>query len=660
MDAKRFLSKSRFKMAVECPTKLFYTGKADEYCDTLQGNDFLALLAEGGYQVGELAKFFYPDRVEITEIDSELAIQRTVELLKNENIVLIEPAIRFGNFLTRIDILVKTGNRFELVEVKAKSYDSSASDFVGKKSGRVSSSMRPYLHDAAFQTWVLQQAFPGAGISTFLIMPDKSKKSPVDGVNQMLKICKVGNRIKIETRFPDGLNVNELAASLLEKVCVDEHVSLILRSPLEVPGGVGYLPDLVDEWATAYSADRKIPPTIGAQCDSCQYKATSNNTCKSGFEECWSSAAGLNRQDFERGTVLDLWNFRKKQKLIDSRIFRISEVRREHLEDSKGGADTPWLTRVQRQWLQIAGIPKNHEFEDFYLDTSLLQREIHSWKYPFHMIDFETSSLALPFYKNMSPYEAVAFQFSHHVIEADGRVRHAGQYLSTEPGFFPNFEFAYKLKQELDRDSGTVFMWSPHEHTILAKIVDQLRAHTSDVDRKDQLVNFLNSLLRGGEREMVDLCKLAERAFFHPDTKGSSSIKKVLPATLKISDFLRGVYSTPIYGSENGIPSHNFKNMVWIDSGGNSIDPYMKLKNLTEDLLPVGIDKYSVIADGGAATTAYSRLQFEDLNDEVRSRICAALLRYCELDTLAMVMVVQAWKHFVEEKNERSKKTLNQ
>lgn len=41
---------------------------------------------------------------------------------------------------------------------------------------------------------------------------------------------------------------------------------------------------------------------------------------------------------------------------------------------------------------------------------------------------------------------------------------------------------------------------------------------------------------------------------------------------------------------------------------------------------------------------AYARLQFEDLDKQTRERICSALLRYCELDTLAMVMVVEAWQ----------------
>jgi hypothetical protein len=41
--------------------------------------------------------------------------------------------------------------------------------------------------------------------------------------------------------------------------------------------------------------------------------------------------------------------------------------------------------------------------------------------------------------------------------------------------------------------------------------------------------------------------------------------------------------------------------------------------------------------------SAYARLQFEDMPDCHRQSIRSALLRYCELDTLAMVMVMQAW-----------------
>lgn len=53
-----FLTKSRFKIALSCPTKLFFTGK-DSYPDSSSEDTFLEALAEGGYQVGELAKHYF-------------------------------------------------------------------------------------------------------------------------------------------------------------------------------------------------------------------------------------------------------------------------------------------------------------------------------------------------------------------------------------------------------------------------------------------------------------------------------------------------------------------------------------------------------------------------------------------------------------------------
>ena len=51
------------------------------------------------------------------------------------------------------------------------------------------------------------------------------------------------------------------------------------------------------------------------------------------------------------------------------------------------------------------------------------------------------------------------------------------------------------------------------------------------------------------------------------------------------------------------------------------------------------------IADGGAALTAYAKLQFQDMSDKERSQITKGLLKYCELDTLAMVMF---YEHLIE------------
>ena len=109
MNLNKFLTKSRFKLAAECPTKLFYTGKPQLYRNLKQEDSFLAMLADGGYQVGELAKCFYPAGIEISSLNSAEAEAQTQALLKQDQVVLFEPAIRFNDYLVRVDILVKDG-----------------------------------------------------------------------------------------------------------------------------------------------------------------------------------------------------------------------------------------------------------------------------------------------------------------------------------------------------------------------------------------------------------------------------------------------------------------------------------------------------------------------------------------------------------------------
>ena len=642
----RYLTKSRFKLAIECPTKLYYSSKSKEYRDTMSENAFLAMLAEGGYQVGELAKARYPNGIEIEGFDHIKVAQHTQEYLRQDKVVLFEPAIMFGSFFVRIDILVKNGKHFELIEVKAKSYDSMNPDIESKRGG-ISSGMLSYIQDVAFQKWVLQQAYPSAEITTFLMMPDKAHSTEVDGVNQIFKI---NGRSDIEVNNPNGVDLQQLSEKLLNKVCVGQYVHQVLSNPISFPGGEGFIQNIAPKFAEAYQNNQRIAPVIGAQCGGCQYKTSLDDTLKSGFHECWQLALGWKSEDFDDGTVLDIWNFRKKQQLMDQGIHKISQVQREDLGEFEDEAGLEGLNRMQRQWLQIKGIPDEMNLGGYYFDRSLGHVEMSKWQYPFHLIDFETSAVALPFHAGMRPYEAVAFQFSHHVMEADGSVRHAGEFLCAEPGVFPNYVFARALKAELDQDQGTVFMWSHHENTILSAIIEQLSHDKNPPEDAEVLIQFLKTLIKGGERAMFDLCTFAEKVFFHPDTKGSNSIKKVLPAILKVSKKLIDTYSQPVYGRSDGITSLNFasaEGFTWlsIEADGSVLEPYAKLKAYASALLPDELDTdSSVIADGGAAATAYARLQFESLDCETRSRIKASLLRYCELDTLAMVMIVQGWQ----------------
>jgi hypothetical protein len=154
---------------------------------------------------------------------------------------------------------------------------------------------------------------------------------------------------------------------------------------------------------------------------------------------------------------------------------------------------------------------------------------------------------------------------------------------------------------------------------------------------------------------MIDLCEVVKRCFYHPSMKGSNSIKFVLPAVLNTSKFIQEKYSKPIYGSEIKsliIPAD--KPLAWIafeEDGRTVINPYKLLPPISqymdmseEEAEAIGIAADSKIANGGAALTAYSELQFSDYVKA--DALAKALLRYCELDTMAMVFI---WEYFYHE-----------
>ncbi len=641
----RYLTKSRFTLAVECPTKLYFIGKDTEYQNLKKDDSFLEMLADGGFQVGALAKLMYPDGVEIKAKDHATAEEETKKLLKRDEVILFEPAIRHGDLFIRIDILVKQKDVVHLIEVKAKSYDSTAPEIEGKRGG-ITSGMLLYIHDVAFQTHVLRSVYPTARIASYLLMPDKSKNATINGLNQLFKIERRAGTVKVDLD-PRALNEG-CGDNVLALVNVDRYITKVMRDGIEYPGGHGSLPELAAQWAQAYKTDSRITPSLGSQCTHCEFRTESENGLKNGFRECWKRTNNWTDKDLDQGTVLDLWNFRGKDKLIAKGVVRLSQIRQEDLNYKES---VQGLSNSQRQWMQVAGIPHEVDTGGFYLDADFMKAEMSQWKYPYHFIDFETSSAALPFYKGMRPYEHIAFQFSHHTMETDGNVRHAHEFLLAKPGIFPNYEFARTLKAALERDTGTVFMWSHHENTILERIATQLNDDVDPPTDKNELVEFIGSLTKDGARAMVDLRVLAQKAYFHPDTKGSNSIKKVLPAVLNTSDYLRAKYSQPTYGAKNGIRSLNYKDQTWWvpAANGGVADPYDLLKIYAQDLLgdeagdAITSEEFG-IAEGGAAASAYARLQFESLNETSRQLIEKALLRYCELDSLAMVMIVEAWK----------------
>ena len=63
-----------------------------------------------GHQVGQLDKCFYPAGIEISSLNSAEAEAQTQALLKQDQVVLFEPAIRYYDYFVRVDILISIKN----------------------------------------------------------------------------------------------------------------------------------------------------------------------------------------------------------------------------------------------------------------------------------------------------------------------------------------------------------------------------------------------------------------------------------------------------------------------------------------------------------------------------------------------------------------------
>ena len=688
----KYFTKSAFAMSLECPRRLYYAYDSEHYANQDVNDEFLKSLAEGGFQVGEFAKLCYgiaPANM-IAELDPDVALTKTKELLNLDNVNIAEAAFRVGNMFVRADIIEKKDDVINLIEVKAKSWNPLEESFEAKNGKSTNKSIRPYLYDVAFQKYVIVQAlkesFPDKSftVNAFLMLADKSRTATVNGLNQLFKIKSESNKrskIIVADNAHEVVENIPLADRIVCPFDVDDICDKIIAGQYEEQNdpefmmGLGFQ-SFVKIISDDYCNHKKTNCIIGSKCFSCPFHKTAkdiDDKILDGYCECWKEKAGFDPSMTDKALIKEMsgqYIGTKRDDLVKDGKFFMENLTdadlKTHSDKKHNGLD-----HYERKWLHIGVATKNENIlkayrhnmvEDTYLDVPGLKEEMKEWKFPLHFIDFETSAVALPFYEKMRPYEQIAFQFSHHRVDMneDGtyKVTHAGQFINTEKGHFPNFDFVRALKAELDKDNGTIFRYSNHENTILREIHRQLDAR-NEPDKKE-LQDFIDSITHYeegkvkfvGDRDMVDLADVVLKYYFHPIMKGSYSIKVVLPSVQNSSDFIKEKYSKPMYGSPD-MPSANLgEPKVWIEYGpdGSVLSPYKLLPPVSSYLgIETDLDERELnvtesIANGGAALAAYAKMQFSD--ETMSEALKKALLTYCELDTLAMVFI---WEYFYNE-----------
>ncbi|MFM8318186.1 MAG: DUF2779 domain-containing protein, partial [Bacteroidota bacterium] len=172
---EKTLSKSDFQLASTCEQKLLY--KKRGYPTAGDSDGYMQMLSDGGYMVGKMATLLQKDGIEISADRTEDCVNQTRNWLANtDKGTLFEAAILSNQKLVRIDILKKKGNRLHLIEVKAKSFDSTATE------AKILEDIDEYIDDVAYQYMVLKEAYSDFEIECSLLMPDKAKRTTIDGL----------------------------------------------------------------------------------------------------------------------------------------------------------------------------------------------------------------------------------------------------------------------------------------------------------------------------------------------------------------------------------------------------------------------------------------------------------------------------------------------
>ena len=149
-----------------------------------------------------------------------------------------------------------------------------------------------------------------------------------------------------------------------------------------------------------------------------------------------------------------------------------------------------------------------------YFDAEGAAADLAPHGFPAYFLDFETAMFAVPIWKGTRPYQQLPFQFSLHVLDETGSLRHHGFLdLSRDD---PSRVCAQALVK-LCGEQGPVFAYNAaFECRVMRELAGRFPEFTTE--------------LEGIIGRMVDLLPIARNRYYHPSQHGSWSIKAVLPA----------------------------------------------------------------------------------------------------------------------------------
>ncbi len=592
-----------FHQAISCPLKLHF--------NLLQKN---RVAREGSFRQKNklvlrdaIAQRF--SNVYYTQNEGREAEIETAEWLKNDEVVICGAVIRYGNFLTRIPILKKTGNNLTIIQVHGKLKKGNSVIFDKPVRSRA---ITGYLLKAAYRFQIVKNVFPDHQLTTEFVMPkDRFKSSVVNLFQNTLGNQKISEESlrELEELFmiTDGTkSVHGVVQSLPES---HTHHSFL---GLSISEALTKIEELIIQ-----PIEKQIPQ-IHDGCKYCEFRQASELNTKGCWQTFFSDGNLKNPDRHKFELIGHSMGGNSSENYFQEKIqqpYNLDTV------DKILQYPSTVITMQQRRALQLLRA-KNEEVPLVWGKPVL--KTIKDVEYPHHFIDFEAATSAVPMAKNQKVYDQVLFQFSCHTLLESGELIHT-EWVDEDPSAYPHPNFITAICSIPHIEKGTLVQFSPFERQSLYRLLREMEA-SLDVNPLT-LYQFKKVIMGENDQpteRFFDLSKIVRDGYYNCYMNEGLTLKETLKNILQIERVFDSSKPSPISLHDITVE------LTSVNQNGNVISPY---KLLMDDHLKIG--------DGMAAMNAYISMKSGVTTIEERKLIPKLLKRYCALDSFALYIIME-------------------
>jgi hypothetical protein len=542
------------------------------------------------------------------------AIEQTEKWLDNRSSTVYGGVTAYENFHARLPVIVRKNETLTLFQIHGKVLkrrNKSLEDYItGNRK------LKEYIREAAYKKWILSRNYPELKLEIRLCFPNPGFQSSVHNLYDKIAYGEA-DESDVDSLFTVVETDSAINKIVIQSPDPDLHPFFQKQSFFDQITWMGN--ELV-------KPSNSAPFIVTGACKTCSYRQSGGDTLEKG---CWEEHVNADLLNPGRH-VYDLIGHGNDNETEQGNYYQENvplPIGVESFEDVAGrGGNT--ITILQRRVLQILA-SKNKNLPRVWMKRSL-KKIIRNISYPLHFIDFEAATSPIPFHKQGKPYQPVFFQFSCHTLLKGGRLQHHHWLDCNERGH-PHQKFVKKLISVPEIEKGTLLQYSPFEKQSLKTLQREFSNQGSGDDRlygKLQLI--LNGDSDSKSDRFLDMNRLVRDFYYNSYMVNGLGLKQVLYSTIQSSRYLKDRYRKPIEveGMKMDIIKENDRGLS---------DPYSLIQKNGES-----------IADGSSAMHGWLHTKTPFCNSKKRTEIQQSLIRYCALDSLALVMIFQEWMQLIK------------